>query len=87
MGNNDYKVNRNAFNVSTTMDDGMEEKKWSLKNVFESELTPENLIDTLKVTDALKRKYPNDDIVQGFEEIIRDEICQMFGGSIFNEKE
>lgn len=76
----------NNYNVSTTMDDGMEERKWSLKNVFESELTPENLIDTLKVTDALKRKYPNDETIQDFEEIIRDEICQMFGGTVLDQE-
>lgn len=84
MGKNDYKVNKNGFNISTTMDIGPKEKKWSLENVYESELTIENLIKTLEVTDILKRKYPNDDVVQDFEEIIRDEICQMFGGTILN---
>ena len=84
MGN--YTVNKDMFNVSTTMDNGTEEKKWSLDDVFKSELTPEHLIDTLKVTDALKRKYPNDDIIQDFEEIIRDEICQMFGGTVLNQE-
>ena len=84
MEKNDYKVNKNGFNISTTMDSYTEEKKWSLENVYGSDLALENLISTLNVTDVLKKKYPNDDVVQDFEEIIRDEICQMFGGTILD---
>lgn len=86
MGKLDYKVNKDQYTVSTTMDNVVEEEKWSLDDVFKSELTPEHLIDTLKVTDALKRKYPNDEIITDFEEVIRNEICMMFGGSIYDEK-
>ena len=86
MGNNDYKVNRDSFNVSTTMDNGTKEKKWSIEDMYKSELTAQNLIDVLQVTDALKRKYPNDDIIRDFEEIIRDEICMMFGGTIIENQ-
>lgn len=86
MGNNDYRVNRDSFNVSTTMDNGTNEKKWSIEDMYKSGLTVQNLIDVLQVTDALKRKYPNDDIICDFEEIIRDEICMMFGGTIIDNQ-
>lgn len=86
MGNNDYKVNKDSFTVSTTMDNGTEEKKWSIEDVYKSGFTAQNLIEVLQVTDALKRKYPNDDIIRDFEEIIRDEICMMFGGTIIDNQ-
>jgi len=81
-----YEVNLNDPNVSTTQDTQEQENGgWSLRNIYENELTVESLIETLQVTDALKRKYKNDEIIRDFEGIIRDEICQMFGGSIYNE--
>lgn len=89
MGKTDYKVNKDQYTVSTTMDNGTEEKLvvWDIKNVYKEEVTPENLMDVLKVTDSLKRKYPNDETIQNFEAIIRDEICMMFGGTILENLE
>lgn len=81
---NDYKVNKNAFNVSTTEDNGTEERKWSIDNVFRSEFTIDSLMNTLMVVDIFKRKYPNDDIISCFDEIVRDEICNLFGGTLDN---
>ena len=83
---NDYKVNKNAFNVSTTEDNGTEERKWSIDNVYKNEFTMDSLMSTLQVVDIFRRKYPNDDIIEGFEEILREEICMMFGGSLYKEK-
>ena len=79
---NDYKVNKDAFNVSTTEDNGT--KKWSIDDVLRSEFTIDSLMNTLMVVDIFKRKYPNDDIISGFDEIVRDEICNLFGGSLDN---
>jgi hypothetical protein len=85
MGNNDYKVNRNGFTVSTTMDNDTEEKKWSLDELWKTQFTVDSLIDTLQVIDIFKKKYPNDEIIDGFEEIVRQELCMMFGGSLYKE--
>lgn len=78
-----YTVKTKGNNVSTTMD--MEEKKWSLTNIYDTEFTVDSLIQTLQVLDSFKRKYPNDETIQDFEVIVRDEICQLFGGTVLNE--
>lgn len=78
------KVNLNDPNVSTTLENN-ENKEWSLNNVYENEFTIDGLVKTLEVLDTFKRKYPNDDIIAGFEEIVREELCNMFGGTLYTE--
>jgi len=68
--------------VDEKMDDV---KPWSIDNIYRSELTVDTLIQTLQVIDVFKRKYPNDEIVRDFEEIVRDEICMIFGGSLYKD--
>ena len=34
----------------------------------------------------LKFKYPNDETIQSAIEILREEVCQMFGGTIYSEE-
>ena len=87
MGNTDYKVNRSQFVTTSTADDQTEEKKWSIKDLYETEFTLDSLVETLQVLDIFKRKYPNDETVQDFEEIVRDEICMMFGGTVLDVEE
>lgn len=87
MGKNDYKVNRCQFVTTSTADDQTEEKKWSIKDLYETEFTLDSLVETLQVLDIFKRKYPNDETVQDFEEIVRDEICMMFGGTVLDVEE
>ena len=78
----DYKVNPNDTNVSTTAEVKL---NWDLSYVYQNEFTLDSLLKTLEVIGAFKRKYPNDDIVEKFEIIIRNEICMMFGGSLNSE--
>ena len=78
----DYKVNTNDTNVSTTAEVKL---NWDLSYVYQNEFTLDSLLKTLEVIDTFKRKYPNDDIVEKFEIIIRNEICMMFGGSLNSE--
>ena len=60
--------------------------KWNLKtNVYNSEFTVNELMDSLNVFDRLQQKYPNDDIIATSIEILRDEICKMFGGTICDD--
>ena len=62
--------------------------KWNLKrDLYDAELTVEELVNAIYVFDRLQHKYPNDDIVATAIEILRDEVCQMFGGSIYNDAE
>ena len=79
------EVNLNNPNVSTTLENN-ESKEWSLNNVYENEFTVDSLVKTLEVLDTFKRKYPNDDIIAGFEEIVREELCNMFGGTLYTEE-
>lgn len=92
MGKNDYKVNNDHFVSTSTVDVGDcdssygedTKRKWNIKDIYATEFTLDSLVRTLEVIDIFKRKYPNDDIVQDFEDIVRDEICQLFGGSILD---
>lgn len=87
MSRSDYRVHNDPFvSTSTVGVDGYEdtERKWNIKDVYATEFTLDELVKTLDVIDIFKRKYPNDDTVQDFEDIVRDEICQLFGGSILN---
>jgi hypothetical protein len=76
----EYTVNTNDPNVSTTLENN-ESNEWSLDNLYKTEFTLDSLVETLQVLDAFKRKYPNDETIRNFEDIVREEICQMFGGT------
>lgn len=60
----------------------MEEKNWRYSDLMIDMFSPNELISVLEIVDRFKKKYPNDDIIISFEDIVRDEICQMFGGHI-----
>ena len=89
MSINDYRVPNDPFVSTSTVDvnscgssyDGGTKRKWNIKDVYASEFTLDGLVKTLDVIDIFKRKYPNDETVQNFEDIVRDEICQLFGGT------
>ena len=72
----------NNENTNITIED-YKFNKWDENNLYGREYSVESLIETLRVVQAFKRKYPNDEFVLGFDEILRDEICKMFGGSIY----
>lgn len=78
----EYKVNPNDPNVSTTADTAKKELNWSLEDLYNTEFTIDNLVIVLQVLDSFKRKYPDNKNIQAFEEIVRNEICHLFGGSI-----
>lgn len=60
--------------------------KWNLKrDLCDAELTVDALVNAIYVFDSLHNKYPNDDTVETAIEILRDEVCKMFGGSIYND--
>lgn len=89
MSRNDYRVPNDPFVSTSTADvnscgssyDGDNKRKWNIKDVYASEFTLDGLVKTLDIIDIFKRKYPNDETVQNFEDIVRDEICQLFGGT------
>ena len=59
------------------------EKHWNLKDyVYNADLTVEEITNAIHVFEVLRVKYPNDEFVDGAIEILRDEICKMYGGSI-----
>ena len=92
MEKNDYGVHNDPFVSTSTVDvDDCDssygedtKRKWNIKDIYATEFTLDSLVRTLEVIDMFKRKYPNDDTVQDFEDIVRDEICQLFGGSILD---
>lgn len=73
-------INLNDPNVSNTLENN-EINEWSFDNVYKNDFTIDSLVRTLEVLDIFKRKYPNDETIRDFEYIVREEICQMFGGS------
>lgn len=73
-------INLNDPNVSNTLENN-EINEWSFDNVYKNDFTIDSLVRTLEVLDTFKRKYPNDETIRDFEDIVREEICQMFGGS------
>ena len=73
-------INLNDPNVSNTLENN-EINEWSFDNVYKNDFTIDSLARTLEVLDTFKRKYPNDETIRDFEDIVREEICQMFGGS------
>ena len=89
MSINDYRVPNDPFVSTSTADVGDcdssygegTKRKWNIKDVYASEFTLDGLVKTLDVIDIFKKKYPNDETVQNFEDIVRDEICQLFGGT------
>ena len=57
---------------------------WNLKtNVYAADLTVDAMTDAIEVFEVLKTKYPNDETVVTAIEILRNEICMMYGGSIY----
>ena len=61
-------------------------QNWNLKEyVYKADLTVDEMVNAISVFEVLQTKYPNDDIIAGAIEILRDEICRMFGGSIYND--
>ena len=90
MSRNKHKVHNDLFvsTSSTSVDDCDSsygegtERKWNIQDVYETEFSLDELVRTLEVIDIFKRKYPNAEIIQDFEDIVRDEVCQLFGGSI-----
>ena len=75
-----YIVNINNFNMSSILENN-KGKTWSINNVYKNEFTIDSLMTTLEVVNIFKRKYPNDETIQNFEDIVREEICQIFGGT------
>ena len=64
------------------------ENKWNLeKCVYSSEISLDDMVCAIKVFEVLKKKYPNDELVDGSIEVLRDEICKMFGGTIYNDED
>ena len=76
----EYIVNINNFNMSSILENN-KGKTWSINNVYKNEFTIDGLMTTLKMLNIFKMKYPNDETVQNFEDIVREEICQIFGGT------
>ena len=75
-----YIVNINNFNMSSILENN-KGKTWSINNIYKNEFTIDSLMTTLEVVNIFKRKYPNDETIQNFEDIVREEICQIFGGT------
>ena len=60
------------------------ENNWNLKtNVYASDLSVDEMTNAIAVFEILKPKYHNDEIIDGAIEVLRNEICMMYGGSIY----
>lgn len=62
------------------------ENKWNLKQyVYSADISVDEIINTIRVFEILKEKYPNDELIDDAIEVLRNEICNMFGGTIYCE--
>ena len=61
---------------------------WSLKkNVYTADLSVDEMTNAINVFEILKIKYPNDENIELAIEILRNEICMLYGGSIYYNEE
>ena len=59
---------------------------WNLKQyVYSADISVDEIINTIRVFEILKEKYPNDELIDDAIELLRNEICNMFGGNIYSE--
>ena len=64
------------------------EKNWNLISyVYNANLTVEEMTNAIHVFEVLHDKYPNDEFIDAAIDILRNEICNMYGGSIYCELE
>ena len=66
-------------------DSANENKRWNIDRLGNSAFAIEELINFLVVIDKFKRKYPNDDIPVDMEDMVREEICNIFGGTTLDD--
>jgi hypothetical protein len=60
--------------------------KWNLKQyVYSADISVDEIINTIRVFEILKEKYPNDELMDDAIDVLRNEICNMFGGTIYSE--
>lgn len=76
----DYSTEGTNENNSTNEND-----RWNIGSLGKSEFTIDELITVLTVIDKFKRKYPNDDIPVNMEDVVREEICNIFGGTTLED--
>ena len=76
----DYSTEGTNENNSTNKND-----RWNIDRLGNSEFTIDELINVLVVIDKFKRKYPNDDIPVDMEDVVREEICDIFGGTTIED--
>lgn len=82
------EIDLNNPNVSTTLNFDVEEKEtWTIDKISKSDFTVDELVGILPTIEKFKKKYPNDEFVHTFDEIVRDELCHMFGGKLNDEYE
>jgi hypothetical protein len=62
------------------------ENKWNLNQyVYGADLSVDDIINTIRVFEILKEKYPKDELMDDAIDVLRNEICNMFGGTIYSE--
>lgn len=59
------------------------ENSWSISKVYGAKPSLSNMIITIDVLEDMRKIYPNDYEIIDMIELLREEICKMFGGSIY----
>lgn len=63
------------------------EKKWSITtNVYRSDISVDEYLNCIRIFEVLRSKYPNDELFDEVIEVLREEICKMFGGTIYRSE-
>lgn len=60
--------------------------KWNLKQcVYNADISIDEIINAIRVFEILKEQYPKDELIDDAIEVLRNKICNMFGGTIYCE--
>jgi hypothetical protein len=63
------------------------EKKWNITtNVYRSDISVDEYLNCIRIFEVLRTKYPNDELFDEVIEVLREEICNMFGGTIYRSE-
>lgn len=63
------------------------EKKWNITtNVYRSDISVDEYLNCIRIFEVLRSKYPNDELFDEVIEVLREEICNMFGGTIYSSE-
>ena len=66
--------------------DEIKNKEWTTDLIFSANPTIGDMVKALVTLEQLHQKLPNEESIDITMEAIREDICNIFGGSLYKEK-